>query len=613
MATLYEQWAREKGRLPPEEDEEERKRRQRMQTVEKRSKGIPLLAQLVPFGTQIVKLKRGEKITPQELGVEAGLSALPFGIGKIAKVARGAKAIKGGLETAEQGGRLAETGQRLVGKARGITPAAGVTSIRKGLTTSQATRYNQLASEFGLKGGPARQLRDLEAIKTAQGRTIDELVDANNARLPAGTIANLKDRIVKRITRTPGVKMTKDFQSDLNNLKNAKSVKSLNNQRRLFDNMVRSFDKPVGGDTAKASFAKVVRQEIDSHIANIAPDLKAANLRFSDISEIEKLLQITVARGKGASRLLASGGMAGLAAAPYTGGVSGLAGGALLAGAAATSPRVQMLAGRGLIGGGRLTSKRPVRIAAGQVGVRLPFVEGGQPLPTTPEEAGLTGEILPSDISQVGMETGGLEQELGGFEQPTESPLGYSSAELFQGAMRALMAGDRKAADDLMGMAEFASQYEADIAKQFGPKKMTTTQEKVAGKVADAESIANQIESTLAQAGGGQGWAGFATQIGAKLPGVAPTAKAYEAIRKASIGPLARAISGEVGVLTDRDIARAEALLPKLSDTPEEARLKLQNLRAAIEARRRNVQSFDQFGPALPVSPSEVNFSQEPF
>ena len=64
--------------------------------------------------------------------------------------------------------------------------------------------------------------------------------------------------------------------------------------------------------------------------------------------------------------------------------------------------------------------------------------------------------------------------------------------------------------------------------------------------------------------------------------GAAPEIADYEALRKSLIGPLARAISGEVGVLTDRDIARAEGLLPKISDAKKVRENKLKNLQDLI-------------------------------
>lgn len=75
-------------------------------------------------------------------------------------------------------------------------------------------------------------------------------------------------------------------------------------------------------------------------------------------------------------------------------------------------------------------------------------------------------------------------------------------------------------------------------------------------------------------------WAAGATG-GGQFPEIAD----FEALRKGLIGPVARAISGEVGVLTDRDIARAEKLLPSIIDDPQLARRKIANLRSLISER----------------------------
>jgi len=63
----------------------------------------------------------------------------------------------------------------------------------------------------------------------------------------------------------------------------------------------------------------------------------------------------------------------------------------------------------------------------------------------------------------------------------------------------------------------------------------------------------------------------------------------YNALVQASIGPIARVISGEVGVLTDKDIARAEKMLPTTTDTEEEVTKKIQQLRDLIEIRRNTI------------------------
>ena len=67
--------------------------------------------------------------------------------------------------------------------------------------------------------------------------------------------------------------------------------------------------------------------------------------------------------------------------------------------------------------------------------------------------------------------------------------------------------------------------------------------------------------------------------------GAAPEVADYESLRKSLIGPLARAISGEVGVLTDKDIARAEGLLPKITDAKKLRENKLKNLEQLISVK----------------------------
>lgn len=81
--------------------------------------------------------------------------------------------------------------------------------------------------------------------------------------------------------------------------------------------------------------------------------------------------------------------------------------------------------------------------------------------------------------------------------------------------------------------------------------------------------------------------------------GLAPEVKTYNDFRKAMIAPLARAISGEVGTLTDKDIKRAEGLLPSVGESEAEITRKLTNLKTAIIDRK--VALYQSAG--LPVTP----------
>lgn len=57
---------------------------------------------------------------------------------------------------------------------------------------------------------------------------------------------------------------------------------------------------------------------------------------------------------------------------------------------------------------------------------------------------------------------------------------------------------------------------------------------------------------------------------------------AYEAIRNPLVTTLARSIAGEKGVLTDRDFARAEKMVPTAFDSPEQAQAKFEEIRKLV-------------------------------
>jgi hypothetical protein len=114
--------------------------------------------------------------------------------------------------------------------------------------------------------------------------------------------------------------------------------------------------------------------------------------------------------------------------------------------------------------------------------------------------------------------------------------------------------------------------------------------QKTQTKVTDVENSLKVLEENLNQIterGFGPGQFGLAKNAlsgGAWTPEIAD----YEALRKSMIGPLARAISGEVGTLTDRDISRAEGLLPKVTDTKELAQKRLDNLHELLNMKKKS-------------------------
>jgi len=115
---------------------------------------------------------------------------------------------------------------------------------------------------------------------------------------------------------------------------------------------------------------------------------------------------------------------------------------------------------------------------------------------------------------------------------------------------------------------------------------LTAAEKKATTQFKTLKSNIDILEKNLEQVevrGPAAGRLGFISGItGGK---VFPEVRDYEALRKSMIAPIARTISGEVGVLTDKDIARAEGMLPKIWEDPGVARRKLSNIRELVSER----------------------------
>lgn len=93
--------------------------------------------------------------------------------------------------------------------------------------------------------------------------------------------------------------------------------------------------------------------------------------------------------------------------------------------------------------------------------------------------------------------------------------------------------------------------------------------------------------------------------------GLDPIVRQFLDTRQSMIAPLARIISGEVGVLTDFDIKRAEGLLPRLGESKEEVRRKLKSLKETITERKGSIQNL--YGFSLPSrNLAEQRIPQQP-
>lgn len=124
------------------------------------------------------------------------------------------------------------------------------------------------------------------------------------------------------------------------------------------------------------------------------------------------------------------------------------------------------------------------------------------------------------------------------------------------------------------------------------PIKLAEGDKKLLDAFNKIDNTINQLEGVYSRAQVKTGFAplarlfGAGKQVGQKLGLTGAAIREYEALVNASVGPIARAVLGEVGVLTDKDVARAKGALPSLTDTPEESRRKVANMRQIVQENR---------------------------
>lgn len=118
------------------------------------------------------------------------------------------------------------------------------------------------------------------------------------------------------------------------------------------------------------------------------------------------------------------------------------------------------------------------------------------------------------------------------------------------------------------------------LQKNSGSNSKTAKEDQ---KKADAAKKAASIETMYKQAGGAQGPIGVLNNLlnSATLGMFNPGASAYEANQQALAVALARA-AGDSGALSNQDIQGYKSMLPLTTDSPQAAKLKLQNIYAQL-------------------------------
>lgn len=253
--------------------------------------------------------------------------------------------------------------------------------------------------------------------------------------------------------------------------------------------------------------------------------------------------------------------------------------------------------GKALQTGGRalqLASKNSDKIAngaknaalAGAGLLALGQMNGGQQQGTD-QLSGNSGQLGGAQAAQAQQKELQQAQQLQAIQQLMQPSkfAGKDRDQIEQAYMAAAADNNPKAVQFYASMLEQLDKKDAMNQKQLAAlqKASSSKTSKDDQKKADAAKKAASIETMYKQAGGAQGPIGVLNNLlnSATLGMFNPGASAYEANQQALAVALARA-AGDSGALSNQDIQGYKSMLPLTTDSPQAAKLKLQNIYAQL-------------------------------
>lgn len=155
---------------------------------------------------------------------------------------------------------------------------------------------------------------------------------------------------------------------------------------------------------------------------------------------------------------------------------------------------------------------------------------------------------------------------------------------------RALAAGDIDSYSKLASLYKQAYEiYGGDTSTTSG---LNATQQNNLAKLEAAGTAIDQLEALYNQAGGGQGrLGGKIAELGASL-GLNSDASAYNNAARGLINQIAAAVGKTDSLNTEGEVQRALDLVPKITDTPQEAQIKLESLRKMLNSNKQTYQNI---------------------
>lgn len=238
----------------------------------------------------------------------------------------------------------------------------------------------------------------------------------------------------------------------------------------------------------------------------------------------------------------------------------------------------------GVVGKAKNTAKNAALAGAGLLALGQ---LNGQNASASPEASGNSGQLSGAQAAQSQQKELQQAQQLQAMQQLMQPSTfgGKNRDQIEQAYMAAAADNNPKAVQFYASMLEQLDKKDAMNQKQLAAlqKASSSKTSKDDQKKADAAKKAASIETMYKQAGGAQGPVGVLNNLlnSATLGMFNPGASAYEANQQALAVALARA-AGDSGALSNQDIQGYKSMLPLTTDSPQAAKLKLQNIYAQL-------------------------------
>ena len=238
----------------------------------------------------------------------------------------------------------------------------------------------------------------------------------------------------------------------------------------------------------------------------------------------------------------------------------------------------------GVVGKAKNTAKNAALAGAGLLALGQ---LNGQNASASPELSGSSGQLSGAQAAQSQQKELQQAQQLQAMQQLMQPSkfAGKDRDQIEQAYMAAAADNNPKAVQFYASMLEQLDKKDAMNQKQLAAlqKASSSKTSKDDQKKADAAKKAASIETMYKQAGGAQGPVGVLNNLlnSATLGMFNPGASAYEANQQALAVALARA-AGDSGALSNQDIQGYKSMLPLTTDSPQAAKLKLQNIYAQL-------------------------------